>query len=185
MKIYFLRPSLDMVKLVFLAVFAVTFISCTSTVTKKINQTKNLDLIEINGIDFYVDQSMKSTIEECISTDGEVKNRIVNFDKRSVEPSSKVKDELILRKVVNRGNPNKVIPTYHLKSGFYHEVFVCVDKKGRVGLSKLIQSKPTFNSSELMKFQDEVFSYKYEEKSDSSCLDCGNITFKSDTFLGK
>ena len=185
MKIYFLRPSLDMVKLVFLAVFAVTFNSCTSTVTKKINQTKNLDLIEINGIDFYVDQSMKSTIEECISTDGEVKNRIVNFDKRSVEPNSNVEEELILRKVVNRTNTNKIIPVNHLKSDFHHEVFICVDRKGRIGLSKLIQSKPTFDNSELMRFLDGVYDYKYEEKFESSCLACGYLTFESSGFLEK
>ena len=149
-----------------------------STPINKLISINRLEVVTINEYEYYIKQINKEEVLECISSDNVLKTRIKNYDKDDFggQGTLDFKDELVLRKLVKRGDIYRGMPKEYFRSSQDIKIFLCVDRKGKVKLSKLIESRQELNQQELGRLLSVAHDYEYEENVNASCLECGKLT---------
>ena len=160
----------------------ILFISACATqsgVTFAPLSNRPLDVIEVDGVYFNVDQASKDSIQKCISSNEEVKSILINYNKEHFGKEQKEDNPgAVKRRVIKRGNFMKGLPKEHITTLSYYEVFYCANQEGQVVLSKPISTNQSFEEAELEKFSSALHDYELEKNVNDSCLRCGKIYIK-------
>ncbi len=155
--------------------------ACSPTTGMSITQYENLKFLDLEGKDFLINQDKYSEIKHCVSNNNIVKTQIINFGKEELDGLDlKNKDPLVTRRVIKRGNISRGIPSRYLRQKPECATFLCVNQVGDVVLTKVIDSNFSFKDNEMKRFLSIVSQYKFEEKLNSDCLECGRLTVMFD-----
>ena len=154
-------------------ILCLLFDSCISTSGMKSSANNHLDFVKIEGHEFLIQKEQFTEINDCISTNNEIRERILHLKGKEFNKNGlNEKENQFKRKVIKRKYLDKAIPRYHLNTNTSYEFFLCVKNSGEVSMIKLVESNKPFKNNDLKKLLSTLYGYQFEPEINSTCLEC-------------